>query len=237
MGSMAASIAHEVNQPLTAIVATVDACLRWLNRPRPEIAEALDGFANIKRDAMRAADVIRALRALAKQAPAMLEPLQVDDLVSKVLSMVRMEIEERNVKLVARLSAGSTTVEADRVQLQQVVLNLITNALDAMSLTPVGQRELIVTSFREQDMVAVSVKDHGAGVPDEVLGQIFEPFFTTKEHGMGMGLAICRSIVEAHGGTLQTRNRRSGGSEFVFRLPVCGPVAPPAHTPNRENGE
>ncbi|NUT14311.1 MAG: GHKL domain-containing protein, partial [Cupriavidus sp.] len=132
-----------------------------------------------------------------------------------------LDIDAREVRVVARLAAGAAVVEADRVQLQQVVLNLITNALDAMAQTPPAQRELIVTSYREQDNVVVSVQDHGAGIPADVLGQVFEPFFTTKEDGMGMGLAICRSIIEAHGGTLEVRNRRSGGSEFMFRLPVC----------------
>ncbi|PVY79883.1 putative ATPase [Cupriavidus alkaliphilus] len=221
MGGLAASIAHEVNQPLTAIVATVDASLRWLNRPRPEVAEALDGFTDIKQYALRAADIIRALRALARQAPAVLAPLHPDDVLREVLEMARLDIDAHDVRVVARLAAGSAVVEADRVQLQQVVLNLITNALDAMAQTPPAQRELIVTSYREQDNVVVSVQDHGAGIPDDVLGQVFEPFFTTKEDGMGMGLAICRSIIEAHGGTLEVRNRRSGGSEFMFRLPVC----------------
>ncbi|MCO4861938.1 AAA family ATPase [Cupriavidus sp. WGlv3] len=221
MGGLAASIAHEVNQPLTAIVATVDASLRWLNRPRPEVAEALDGFTDIKQYALRAADIIRALRALARQVPAVLAPLHPDDVLREVLEMARLDIDAHEVRVVARLAAGSAVVEADRVQLQQVVLNLITNALDAMVQTPPPQRELIVTSYREQDNVVVSVQDHGAGIPEDVLGQVFEPFFTTKDDGMGMGLAICRSIIEAHGGTLEVRNRRSGGSEFMFRLPVC----------------
>ncbi|WP_258874631.1 trifunctional serine/threonine-protein kinase/ATP-binding protein/sensor histidine kinase [Cupriavidus taiwanensis] len=221
MGGLAASIAHEVNQPLTAIVATVDASLRWLNRPRPEVAEALDGFTDIKQYALRAADIIRALRALARQAPAVLAPLHPDEVLREVLEMARLDIDAHEVRVIARLAAGSALVEADRVQLQQVVLNLITNALDAMAQTPPAQRELIVTSYREQDAVVVSVQDHGAGIPDDVLAQVFEPFFTTKEDGMGMGLAICRSIIEAHGGTLEVRKRRSGGSEFMFRLPVC----------------
>ncbi|MCO4890697.1 AAA family ATPase [Cupriavidus sp. WGtm5] len=221
MGGLAASIAHEVNQPLTAIVATVDASLRWLNRPRPEVAEALDGFTDIKQYALRAADIIRALRALARQVPAVLAPLHPDDVLREVLEMARLDLDAHEVRVVARLAAGAAVVEADRVQLQQVVLNLITNALDAMAQTPPAQRELIVTSYREQDTVVVSVQDHGAGIPDDVLGQVFEPFFTTKDDGMGMGLAICRSIIEAHGGTLEVRNRRSGGSEFMFRLPVC----------------
>jgi predicted ATPase/signal transduction histidine kinase len=218
MGSLAASIAHEVNQPLTAIVASVDATWRWLNRPKPEMAEALDGFADIKQNAMRAAGIIRALRSLAKQAPAVLTPLQPDDVLREVLDMVRLEIDEHNVKAVTQLAAKSATIEADRVQLQQVVLNLVTNALDAMAQTPTEQRELVVTSCQEHDAVVISVQDRGAGIPDDALGQIFEPFFTTKENGMGMGLAICRSIIEAHGGTLEVRARRGGGSEFMIRL-------------------
>jgi predicted ATPase/signal transduction histidine kinase len=232
MGSLAASIAHEVNQPLTAIVATVDASLRWLNRPQPDIPEAQVGFTNIRHNALRAADIIRALRALAKQAPAVLAPLHPDDVVREVLGMVRMEIEEHNVKVVTRLAAACAVVEADRVQLQQVVLNLVTNALDAMAQTPVERRELTVTSYLEQDAVVVSVQDRGCGIPDEVLAQVFEPFFTTKEDGMGMGLAICRSIIEAHGGTLQVHARRDGGTESVFRLPVCGAAATAAGMPD-----
>jgi predicted ATPase/signal transduction histidine kinase len=222
MGSLAASIAHEVNQPLTAIVASVDASLRWLNRPIPNIPEALDGLSHVKQSSLRAAEIIRALRVLAKQAPAVLAPLQPDDVLREVLSMVRIEIDEQKVKVVTRLAAGSAVTEADRVQLQQVVLNLITNALDAMAETPGDLRELIVTSSREQDEIVVSVQDHGSGIPDDVLTHVFDPFFTTKENGMGMGLAICRSIIEAHGGSLAARARSEGGSEFVFRLPVCG---------------
>ena len=218
MGSLAASIVHEVNQPLTAIVANVDATSRWLNRPKPEIAEALEGFADIRRNAMRAAGIVRALRALAKQAPAVHAPLQPDDVLREVLDIVRPEIDEHNVKVVTHLAAKSATIEADRIQLQQVVLNLVTNALDAMAHTPVAQRELVVTSYREHDTVVINVLDQGAGIPDEVRDHIFEPFFTTKENGMGMGLAICRSIVEAHGGTLDFRARRGGGSEFTIRL-------------------
>lgn len=229
MGSLAASIAHEVNQPLTAIVASVDASLRWLNRKIPDIPEALDGLSHVKQNGLRAAEIIRALRSLAKQVPAVLVPLQPDDVLREVLGMVRREIEERNVKVITRLAAGSAVAKADRVQLQQVVLNLITNALDAMAETPRDLRELIVTSSRERDEIVVSVQDHGPGIPDDVLTHIFDPFFTTKENGMGMGLAICRSIVEAHGGSLEALPRSEGGCEFVFRLPVYGASSQVTH--------
>ncbi|WP_243736863.1 AAA family ATPase [Cupriavidus sp. L7L] len=237
MGTLAASIGHEVNQPLTAIVATADASVRWLKRPQPEFGEALEGLAFIRQHALRAADIVRALRALARQAPAVLAPLSPDEVLREVLEMVRPDLDAHHVRAVTRLTAGATQVEADRVQLQQVVLNLVTNALDAMAGTPVEQRELLVASYREQEaqeMVVVSVQDHGTGIAEDVLPRVFDAFFTTKDDGMGMGLAICRSIVEAHGGTLVARRRRSGGSEFMFRLPVFhspAPAAALAHEP------
>lgn len=222
MGTLAASIAHEVNQPLTAIVASADASLRWLNRATPDIAEAVDGLALIKHNGLRAADIICALRALARQAPAVLAPLHADEVLREVLGMVAIEIERRNVKVLTQLEAGPATVEADRVQLQQVVLNLITNALDAMAETADDARALIVSSSRAHEHLVVSIQDTGSGIPMEAVARIFDPFFTTKASGMGMGLAICRSIIEAHGGSLDARARDTGGSEFVFRLPVSG---------------
>ncbi|SAI73956.1 serine/threonine kinase [Bordetella ansorpii] len=220
MGSLAASIAHEVNQPLTAIVASVDASVRWLNRPVPDLAEALQDMRHVKQNALRAADIIRALRALAKQAPAVLAPLRPDDMLREVLDMIRWDIDARGVRLHAPLRAGVATIGADRIQLQQVLLNLITNALDAMNDTAPVRRELEVASVLRDDRVEISVKDRGPGIAAEALPQIFDAFYTTKPHGMGMGLAICRSIIAAHGGTLEVRARAGGGSAFWFRLPV-----------------
>jgi len=224
MGSLAASIAHEVNQPLTAIVASVDASLRWLNRATPDIGEALAGLTHIKQNGLRAADIIRALRALAKQAPAVLAPLAPDEVVREVLGMLRLELEARGLRVHTRLEAGDALIEADRVQLQQVMLNLLTNALDAMAALPPQARELVVASALAPEGIVVSVRDSGGGIAGEVLARIFDPFFTTKSGGMGMGLAICRSIIEAHGGTLEARNL-AGGCEFAFRLPVLPAVA------------
>jgi predicted ATPase/signal transduction histidine kinase len=220
MGSLAASIAHEVNQPLTAITASVDASMRWLNRATPDLSEVQAGLSHIKRTTERVSEIIRALRALAKQAPSKLELVRLDDILLDVLSVARVEIDAQRVKLVCRLEAGPATVDADRVQLQQVVMNLITNALEAMADTPDDLRELTVASWREQDEIVVCVQDAGTGIPDDVLAQIFDPFFTTKRTGMGMGLAICRSIVETHRGTLEARRHRAGGTELVFRLPL-----------------
>jgi len=221
MGSLAASITHEVNQPLTAIIASVDASLRWLNRTPPDLDEVQAGLAHVKETSLRTAEIIRALRSLAKQAPAVLAPLNIDDLVRGVLNMVRMEIDAHRVRVVRRLHVGAAMVEGDRVQLQQVVLNLITNALEAMAETPDEKRELVATSICEQGEVVVGIRDYGCGIADDALGRVFDPFFTTKPSGMGMGLAICRSIVEAHGGSLAALAKSDGGSEFVFRLPVA----------------
>jgi C4-dicarboxylate-specific signal transduction histidine kinase len=221
MGGLAASIAHEINQPLGAIIACVDASLRWLQRATPDINEALEGLNQIKSDGLRAADIVRALRSLAKQAPAALGAMVVDDVVRDVASLTRAEIEAHRVDLVTRLGAADAIVIADRIQVQQIVLNLISNAIDAMSGTPPDARELIVTSLVESGYVVVSVQDSGSGMPASTLARIFDPFFTTKETGMGMGLAICRSIMEAQGGTLEAFSTEGEGSMFVFRLPLA----------------
>lgn len=220
MGSMAASIAHEVNQPLTAIVASVDASLRWLNRAQPDLAEVQEGLVHIKDTSLRAADIIRALRSLAKQAPTELTQLSPDDVVRDVLRIARPEIDAHAVRVTTDLQAGQVQVTGDRVQLQQVVLNLVTNALDAMAQVPVGQRVLAVSSVVTDAGVEVAVRDHGAGIDADVLARIFDPFFTTKSAGLGMGLAICRSIIETHGGTLDAQPCDAGGSVFTFRLPL-----------------
>ena len=236
MGSLAASIAHEVNQPLTAITSSMDAGVRWLKRATPNIEEALDGMEHARQNAMRAAGIIRALRSLAKEAPAVLEPLLPDTVLGEVLQMVRMDIDARGVRLRSDLRAGPASTYADRVQLQQVMLNLITNALDAMTGTPLAERELEVASALRDDRIEISVKDRGPGIAAETLPRIFDAFYTTKPHGMGMGLAICRSIIEAHGGTLEVRARSGGGTAFWFQLPasvsagVSAGVSPNAST-------
>lgn len=220
MGSLAASIAHEINQPLTAVVSSVDASRRWLARATPDIGEALEGLAHVRHNAMRAADIVRALRALARQAPAVMAPQQPDGIVREVVEMVREDIDARGVRLVLDLQAGMARVNADRVQLQQVVLNLVTNALDAMADTAADQRVLTVCSALRPGEVWVSVADQGSGIPEAVLERVFDPFFTTKAHGLGMGLAICRSMIEAHGGTLEAATQAPSGARLRFCLPL-----------------
>ncbi|MDR3463721.1 MAG: ATP-binding protein, partial [Beijerinckiaceae bacterium] len=219
MGELAASIVHEINQPLSGIVSSVGASLRWLQADQPNIEEVRASLENIRNAGQRAAEIVRALRALAKQEPAVMVSVAIDDLIQDVLALAAVEIGKRRVRLTARLDAASPQVFANRTQLQQVVFNLIMNALDAMDNreTP---RELVVTSSLRDRSVIVSVRDTGGGIPEPILGRIFDPFFTTKESGMGMGLSICRSAMEAHGGTLEVVATSEGGSTFMFTLPV-----------------
>ncbi|WP_448044967.1 trifunctional serine/threonine-protein kinase/ATP-binding protein/sensor histidine kinase [Bradyrhizobium liaoningense] len=220
MGELAASIAHEINQPLSAILSSVGASLRWLKADQPDLKEVLLTLENIRNAGQRAADIVRALRALAKQEPATLVSVIVDDLIREILMLTSPDIEKRGVRLTARLESAGAQVVADRTQLQQVVLNLVTNALDAMAVVETP-RELLVTSRVGENSVIVSVQDTGNGIPEEIRSRIFDPFFTTKSSGMGMGLSICRSIMEAHGGTLDAVATPEGGSSFVFKLPVA----------------
>ncbi|MBN3779248.1 AAA family ATPase [Burkholderia sp. Ac-20345] len=220
MGELAASIAHEINQPLTSIVSSAGASLRWLGGAQPNIAEALSNLEDIRASGVRAADIVRALRSLAKQAPVTLAPVVIDDLVGEMLKLTAMEIDAKRVGLRVRLDSRGVEVLADRIQIQQVVLNLITNALDAMDGVE-GPRLLDVASTIDAGHVVVSMLDSGPGIDESLTERIFDPFFTTKSHGMGMGLAICKSIMEAHGGMLTAAAGPSVGSAFVFRLPLA----------------
>ncbi|KVT79373.1 hypothetical protein WK59_22950 [Burkholderia ubonensis] len=222
LAELAASIAHEVNQPLTSIVSNVGACHRWLQLNPPDLDEVRATLEDIRSAGVRAADVVRSIRALAKQAPAALAPVRVDDLVSEVLALTAVEIEAKHVRLIHRSEAGDVHVLADPTQIKQVVLNLITNALDAMT-RETGKRELAISSSVHDGWVAVRVKDTGPGIPEAIRDRVFEPFFTTKDSGMGMGLAICRSIMEAHGGTLEASSESCDGTALVFRLPATQP--------------
>ncbi|WP_186308106.1 AAA family ATPase [Paraburkholderia sp. BCC1884] len=220
MGELAASIAHEINQPLASIVSNASASVRWLNRTAPDIGEALAGLRDIVKDGKRAGEIIRALQSLAKEATPSYVPTFVDGVIREVFDLAAVEVEQRG--LVVRLDlAADCPVMADRVQLQQVLFNLVMNAADAMSHLDAKQRLLSVTScVSDQGSVIVSVQDNGAGIDETTLARIFDAFFTTKATGMGMGLAICKSIVEAHGGTLTAGPAYPGGTVFVFNLPI-----------------
>jgi PAS domain S-box-containing protein len=221
MGELSASIAHEINQPLAAIVTQSEAALRFLNRDRPDLEEARDALSCIARDGIRAADVIRGLRALARNSGPQLTKLDIDDVISEVLALARGELVRHEVVLHTELAAADRPVMGDRVQLQQVLLNLIMNGVQAMRRVTERTKELTIsTALTEPGSVLVTVVDTGAGLDPAVAERMFRPFFTTKPDGLGMGLAICRSIVEAHGGRLWVSPRTPHGADVRFTVPL-----------------
>lgn len=220
IGEMAASIAHEINQPLTAVVANGSACLRWLAADPPNMAEARLAVERIIKDGNRAGDVIRRVRALVKHSPPQMERLDVNEIIREVVGLAHSEAQRYRVSLKAQLSEELPLVLGDRVQLQQVMLNLIINGLESMNDVSAESRELMVRSSNVSGQVVVEVRDCGTGLEEEHLSKIFEAFYTTKPSGMGMGLAICRSIVTAHGGKIWAQPNSAQGAVFLFSLPV-----------------
>jgi signal transduction histidine kinase len=226
MGELAASIAHEINQPLASMVSNAAASLRWLNRPEPNIAEALSGLRDIVTDGRRAGEIVSALQSLARQTPQNRRRLQINEVIRRVAALTSNELEQHRVLMTTHLTRSPLRVMASCVQLQQVILNLILNALDAMSGGDHVLRRLSISSeVVGHDYMVVSVEDSGVGIALEDMDKVFNAFFTTKDKGMGMGLAICRSIIDAHGGQLQVMPARFGGTTFVFTLPVDEPEA------------
>jgi C4-dicarboxylate-specific signal transduction histidine kinase len=221
MGGLAASIGHEINQPLQSIISNVAASLRWMGREPPDLVEVRTNLQDIDRSAQRAGSIVKGLRALARKEPLAKAPVRIDAIVREVLALVDNEITARGVRLAATLCAERTTVMADPVQLQQVVLNLLTNALDAVRQTP--SPAVKVRSMVRGDRIIVAVEDNGPGVAPQVRERMFAPLFTTKSSGMGMGLAICRSIIEAHGGRLDLAAPEGQGARLEFDLPVVTP--------------
>jgi PAS domain S-box-containing protein len=221
MGELTASIAHEINQPLAAIVTHSEAALRFLDRREPDLDEVQDALSSIRQDGMRAGEVIRGLRALARKSGPQLTRLDIDDVIKQVLALARAELLRHDVVLRTELAAEDEPVMGDRVQLQQVLLNLIMNGVEAMRGVTERTRELTVSSTLAQpSSVLVAVKDTGTGLDPAVAERMFQPFFTTKPDGLGMGLSICRSIVEAHGGHLWVSPRAPHGSDFRFTVPL-----------------
>jgi PAS domain S-box-containing protein len=224
MGFMTASIAHEVSQPLAAIVANANAALRWLERPEPDIGEVRAALARIVGEGHRTGEVIASIRSMFGKSNIERTQVDVSALISEVLSLVRGEIESHNVVLKCDSPHGLPEVMAQRVQLQQVLINLITNAIDAMS--PVKDRERVLKVKSElggSGEIGISVEDSGAGIDPDHMPHLFDAFFTTKPHGMGMGLSICRSIVEDHGGRLWAEPGNPHGAIFLIVLPCCRP--------------
>ncbi|MFJ5298456.1 ATP-binding protein [Pseudomonas sp. NPDC088368] len=221
MGELAASIAHEINQPLASMVSNAAASLRWLNRESPKVDEALSGLRDIVQDGRRAGEIVNALQSLARQGAQQRRRLLINDVIRHVVALTVVEVEQHKVLMTSHLTRSPLQVYGCEVQLQQVVLNLILNALDALSAGDQVLRRLSITSEAvHDDYLVVSVEDTGPGIAPEDMDKVFNAFYTTKDKGMGMGLAICRSIVNAHGGQLYVMPARYGGATFVFTLPA-----------------
>ena len=219
--AMAASIAHELNQPLASIATNGNAGIRWLDRPEPNLEEARSAFKRVVSEGHRAAQIIAGVRAMFRKNSSERSPVTINELVCDVVSTSLGELKSRRVSLALELLDDLWPVLADRVQLQQVLLNLLTNALDAMA--PVTDRPhlLHVRSEHLDDCVLISVQDTGTGINPEQTDRMFRPFFTTKPNGTGLGLSICRSIVEAHGGRLSVSPVHPHGSVFQVMLPAA----------------
>lgn len=219
LGELAASIAHEVTQPLAAIVTTGEAGLRWLNRTPPELAEVRASIEQSTRDAKRAAEVIRRIRTMAKKRDADITFVDLNAIIQESVELVRREVSSHGVEMSVSLAEVPLVVCGDRVQLQQVVINLLINGVQAMTNCSVRPKLSVVTALAG-DAARVQVDDSGHGISEANTKLLFTPFFTTRKDGMGMGLSICRSIVEAHGGRVWGENRISGGARMQFTLPL-----------------
>jgi PAS domain S-box-containing protein len=221
LGELTASIAHEVNQPLTAVVVNADACLRWLRRRTPDLDAACRSVESIIEDSNRASEVIRRIRALAKKTDTEKVPLDVNDVVRETIGLMQREVFSHQVSLRMELAPALPAILGDRVQLQQVIINLVMNGIEAMQSVTDRSRELLIRSRQDAaEQVLASVTDCGVGISAEDADRLFNPFFTTKSGGMGMGLSICRSIIEAHGGRLWATASIPHGATFQFILPV-----------------
>lgn len=219
LGQLAASIAHEVTQPMAAIVTCGSSALRWLQRDEPEIAEATESIEQVIRDASRANDIIRQIRAMAQKSEPKYVDIGVDRLVTASLELVRRELQDHQVSAELDLDADDAQIHGDWTQLQQVLVNLMVNAAQAMSHMP-GRRRLTLASRVMPDRtVLLVVSDTGPGIPDKDMDRLFNAFYTTKPDGMGMGLSICRNIVESHGGSIAAESPPEGGAKMIVRLP------------------
>jgi len=219
MGAMTASIAHEINQPLAAIVANANAALRWMARTPPDVAEARESLEQIVREGQRAADVIQSVRSMFKSKEVARASIDLNQLIHEVLTLAQGTLKKHGVVVRTELDEALIPVTGNRVQLQQVLFNLVTNAIEAMELVP--ERTMLVKSELESSgEVRVTVEDAGSGIDPKVIDRIFNSFFTTKAEGMGMGLSICRSIIESHGGRLWASPGANSGTAFRFTLPT-----------------
>jgi C4-dicarboxylate-specific signal transduction histidine kinase len=227
IGELAASIAHEVNQPLAAVVANADACVAWLGLEIPNLVEARAAADRATQGATRASEVIGRIRSLINKTAIERSLVQVNEVIGEVIALADRQASTNEVSVVTELTPNLPLIFGDRIQLQQVILNLMLNGIEAMTGVRDRSRRLLIRSqMQDPSQIRVSVEDCGVGVKTENISRLFEPFFTTRSQGIGMGLAISRSIVEAHGGRLWAESTGSRGSVFQFTLPVGGHPAP-----------
>jgi PAS domain S-box-containing protein len=220
MGQFTASIAHEVNQPIAAMVTNAEAALRWLRAGSSHQEKVQQSLTSIVEDGTRAGEVINRIRALIKKAPPRKDRLEINGVILEIIDLTRSEAMKYGISVLTELAVHLPVVEADRVQLQQVLLNLIVNSLEAMGAANEGPRELLIrTGIIESSGVLVAVQDSGPGLEAAMLERVFESFYTTKPTGLGLGLSICRSIIEAHGGRLWASTNQQRGTTFQFTLP------------------
>ena len=222
LGELSGAIAHELNQPLTSILANAEAGIRMMDMAPIDVAEVRDILRDIVKADLRAASVIQRLRALLMRGEKQRQPVDLAYTVGEVLELTHSDLVTRHISAEIEADPRAPTVLVDRVQIQQLVLNLVMNACEAMNALPANARRLkISTRWRHADaVVEVAVSDSGVGLTDTAIGQIFEPFFTTKPQGLGLGLSICRTIVEAHGGRLWAENAEPTGATFRFTIPT-----------------
>ena len=235
IGQMTGSIAHEVNQPITATVIRAQAALRWLGHQPPDLEEVRQLLAQIVKNGTRAGEVVGRIRDLIKKAQPRQDPLEINEPIREVIELTRSEARKNGVSGRTQLAEGLPLILGDRVQLQQVMLNLIINAVEAMSGVSGGVRELLISTEKAKSGdVLVIVRDSGPGLTAAMCERIFEAFYTTKTTGLGMGLSICRSIIEAHGGRLWASANESRGALFQFTLPPWERTVPEHADPTKE---
>jgi C4-dicarboxylate-specific signal transduction histidine kinase len=219
-GELTASIAHEINQPLGSILTNAETAQEILKSPSPDIAELNEIVVDILRDDRRASEVIRRMRSLLTKAPFELKSLDLNDVARETVEFLSALAIARKVELISLITQNKLPILGDRIQLQQVILNLVVNGIDAMKDAPTENRIISVRTSRIEKFAELSVSDLGPGIPEDKLKEVFEPFFTSKAEGMGMGLSIARTIIEAHNGLISAKNRDHGGASFRIRLPL-----------------
>jgi C4-dicarboxylate-specific signal transduction histidine kinase len=221
LGEMTASLAHELNQPLAAIMNNASAVMQYIEQGRLNAEQLQEILTDVMADGRRAFNIVRDVRSAIKKGTAIRGPINLNDLVKSVAGMLQPDAAANFCKMEMSLTPDLPAIEGDPTQIQQVLINLVSNAFDAMDETPASRRIVqITTSSNGDGTISIAVRDHGCGIADAARQRLFEHFYTTKKEGLGMGLAIARSIIEAHGGTIAVENAPGGGAHFHFRLPT-----------------